>query len=149
MQARAPKRGFSAASSDEGPHMSAASPPSLPCPACGFLVFCRLYGSSDTCPVCHWVHDLSQLAQPDFVIGRNSGTSLRQAQRAALATYPIDVVEIRGLTRAPAWRPLGPSEHPKTRGIVMTSPVCYLLEPDPAVFEPYWLFPADPDPSDG
>lgn len=30
-----------------------------------------------------------------------------------------------------------------------TSPVCYLLEPDPETFEPYWLIPGRPDPPVG
>lgn len=129
--------------------MPAVSSPSVPCPACGFLVFRRPFGSSDTCPLCHWADDLSQLAQPDFAVGLNPGVSLRQAQRAVLGDYPIGVTETRGFTRDPAWRPLGPAEHPRARGIGMASPVCYLVAPDPATFEPYWLAPGRSDSSDG
>lgn len=121
--------------------MPAVSAYSLACPACGFIVFTRAYGSADTCPVCHWVDDLLQLAQPDFAIGLNAGLSLRQAQRDVLADYPVSLKEIHGFTRDPAWRPLGPDEHPRNGGSTLASPVCYLLAPDPDTFEPYWLTP--------
>ncbi|MFN7988620.1 MAG: CPCC family cysteine-rich protein [Thermoanaerobaculia bacterium] len=128
--------------------MAADLKPPLACPACGFLVFSRRYGSSDTCPVCHWVDDLLQLAQPDFTVGRNSGVSLRQAQRAVLADYPIGLEETGGFIRDAAWRPLRPAEHPRSEGSALASPVCYLLAPDPDTFEPYWLIPGRSEPSD-
>jgi hypothetical protein len=128
--------------------MPAVFAPSFPCPACGFLVFTRPYGSSETCPLCRWVDDLLQLAQPDFTVGRNPGVSLRQAQRAALADDPALLGEKRGFTRDPLWRPLRPAEHPRTGGNALSSPVCYLLAPDPDTFEPYWLVPDPSGPPD-
>lgn len=117
------------------------------CPACGFLVFTRPYGSLDACPVCRWVDDLVQLWQPDFVVGHNPGVSLRQAQRAVLADYPAAVKEAPGFTRDPSWRPLFPGEHPRSGGASLASPVCYLTPPDPDMFEPYWLVPGRPEDS--
>ncbi len=116
----------------------------LPCPACGFAVFTRDYGSSDTCPVCGWVDDLLQLAQPDFVIGANSGLSLREAQTRARTAHPIAVREAGGFSRDSRWRPLFPSENP-TGSSGVASPVCYMVSPDPETFEPYWLSPLPPE----
>jgi hypothetical protein len=113
--------------------------PALPCPACGFVVFRGSYGSLERCPVCGWVDDLLQLAQPDFVVGGNPGLSLRQAQRDALLAFPLETLAIRVFARHPAWRPLFPAEHPRAGGITPASPVCYLTAPDPDAFEPYWL----------
>ena len=118
--------------------------PLFPCPACGFTVFPRAYGSSDTCPVCGWVDDLLQLAQPDFVIGANTGLSLREAQSRALAAHPAAVREAGGFSRDARWRPLLPSEHP-TEGFSAASPVCYMVSPDPETFRPYWLGAPPPE----
>lgn len=103
-------------------------------------MFTQAYGSSDTCPICGWVDDLVQLAQPDFAIGANSGVSLREAQSRALAVYPVAVREKAGFSRDSRWRPLASAEYP-TGPFVLASPVCYLVSPDPDTFEPYWLSP--------
>jgi Cysteine-rich CPCC len=115
--------------------------PIYPCPACGFTVFHQPYGSSDTCPVCGWVNDLVQLAQPDFVIGANPGLSLRRAQSGVLAIYPIAVRAVGTFSRDSRWRPLSLAEYPSTGSFTLASPVCYLTAPDPEMFEPYWLNP--------
>ncbi len=116
-----------------------------PCPACGFTVFAHPYGSSsETCAVCGWVEDLAQLAQPDFTVGANIG-SLREAQHANLATYPIDVKEAGSFKRDPRWRPLAPAEYPAADAAAPASPVCYLTTPDPETFVPYWLLPPPAD----
>ena len=112
-----------------------------PCPACGFAVFARPYGSLETCPVCRWVDDLLQFAQPDFAVGGNPGLSLRQAQARILAVYPASVQEFGGFARDSRWRPLDPGEYPISGPFTMSSPVCYMSVPDPDVFEPYWLRP--------
>jgi hypothetical protein len=101
-------------------------------------VLARPYGSGDTCPVCGWVDDLLQLAQPDFAIGENAGVSLREAQTRALAAYPLPAREAGGFSRDARWRPLAPGEHP-TGAFSVASPVCYMVAPDPDTFEPYWL----------
>lgn len=113
-----------------------------PCPACGFTVFAHAYGSSsETCAVCGWVEDLAQLAQPDFAVGANIGLSLREAQRAQLVIYPIDVKKAGSFKRDPRWRPLSPAEYPAADAAGPASPVCYLTAPDPETFVPYWLLP--------
>jgi hypothetical protein len=128
--------------------MVSTSTPLYPCPACGFAVFSGPYGSLEACGVCRWVDDLVQLAQPDFGIGANSGLSLRQAQSAALAVYPVAVKKAGGFSRHPAWRPLSPGEHPETGAHSLASPVCYMTVPDLEDFEPYWLTPPPADDRD-
>lgn len=97
------------------------------CPACGFQV------SEATCPVCGWIEDFEQLVHPDFVVGANSGVSLREAQVRARALISLTHA------RDPAWRALRPGEDPSKGSAA--SPVCYLGTPDPAGFVPYWLRP--------
>ncbi len=123
--------------------------PSRPCPACGFVVFSRLYGSGESCRVCGWVDDLVQLSQPDLTVGLNHGVSLRQAQRAVLESFPATVRESGGAARDPVWRPLGRDEHPPAAAGSASSPVCYLSVPEPEEYEPYWLTsPRPPRPDD-
>lgn len=124
--------------------MAGASVSRHPCAACGFEVFARPVGSTETCPVCGWIDDLVQLAQPDFVVGPNAGLSLRQAQSRALAARPVGVRTFRGFARSSRWRPLSPAEYPASAPSGFASPVCYLVAPDPDTFEPYWLSPSPP-----
>ena len=112
-----------------------------PCPACGFMIFARAFGSEETCPVCGWVDDYFQLAHPDFMLGANSGLSLREAQASALAAFPMTVKVLGTFLRDSRWRPLAVNETPTNGASVFASPVCYLSLPDPEKFEPYWLVP--------
>jgi hypothetical protein len=79
--------------------------PSLPCPACGFMVFGTSYGSYDICPLCDWEDDGVQLANPTSAGGANKG-SLVEAQSLALKKFPSARNEVRHFKRAPDWRPL-------------------------------------------
>lgn len=97
------------------------------CPACGFGV------SETACPVCGWIEDFEQLVHPDFVVGANSGVSLREGQARAASLASLTHV------RDPAWRPLRPGEHPAEGNAA--SPVCYLGTPERVGFVPYWLSP--------
>lgn len=112
---------------------------SSPCPACGFLVFSTGFGSEETCPVCGWIDDYFQLVHPDFVLGANSGLSLREAQRGALVAYPMITRASDTFLRDPNWRPLAPGETPRNSSFDLASPVCYLTAPGLEEFEPYWL----------
>jgi uncharacterized Zn finger protein (UPF0148 family) len=42
------------------------------CPACGFRVFARGYGSYEVCPICDWEDDGVQLANPTSGGGANA-----------------------------------------------------------------------------
>ena len=112
-----------------------------PCPACGFVVFARAFGSEEMCPVCGWIDDYLQLAHPDFTLGANSGLSLREAQANALAARPMAVKALGVFLRDSRWRPLAAGENPPNGASAFASPVCYLSMPDPEEFEPYWLDP--------
>ena len=79
----------------------------------------------ETCDVCGWVDDLTQLVHPDVVLGANSGVSLREAQQQAH--------EVK--SRAPGWRPLRPGEQPNSS---LASPACALSVPEREGFVPYW-----------
>jgi hypothetical protein len=118
---------------------------SHPCPACGFRVHAAGPGSGRTCPLCGWVDDGVQLAQPDFTVGANVGLSLREAQQKALARYPRTVTERDGYAREPRWRPLLPGEGPRTSAFGPSSPVCYLDSDSLEESEPYWLAGLSPD----
>jgi hypothetical protein len=82
---------------------------SIPCPACGFLVFLRAYGSYAICPVCDWEDDGMQISNPTSEGGANK-TSLADAQLAILRRIPIEIQSFAGHTRASSWRPLRPAE---------------------------------------
>ena len=110
-----------------------------PCPACGFLVFPRAFGSEESCPVCGWIDDYLQLAHPDFILGGNSGISLREAQARALEAWPPAIKVSGAFFRDSRWRPLDAGEIPKSGIHEAASPVCYLNTPDPGEFAPYWL----------
>jgi hypothetical protein len=84
----------------------------FPCPCCGYLVFERMPGHHETCPICWWEDDLAQLRFPKMPGGAN-GVSLLDAQQnfAELGTAEK---KNRGLPRPPfetehqdsGWRPL-------------------------------------------
>jgi hypothetical protein len=81
------------------------------CPCCGFIVFEEPPGSYDTCPVCAWEDDLSQLRWPTVPGGANR-VSLAEAQLNFMKLGRSD--PNRAPTRSPAaseqrdveWRPL-------------------------------------------
>jgi hypothetical protein len=56
-----------------------ASVTRLPCPSCGFFVFCQPPGSSDICRICFWEDDAVQLRCPNLAGGANK-PSLMEAQ---------------------------------------------------------------------
>ena len=110
-----------------------------PCAACGFRVHAAAVGSGAVCPVCGWVDDFEQLVHPDLTYGANTGQSLRQAQRQALARLPLDAATAAtGQSRAACWRPLTAGETPVADPRAPSSPVCYIATPDPRDYVPYW-----------
>ncbi len=116
-------------------------PLSHPCPACGFRVHDAGPGTGRTCPLCGWVDDLAQLAQPDFAVGANAPSCLRGAQRRALERFPLTTVESGGYRRDPRWRPLAPGEGSREAAFGSSSPVCSLESDADLDSEPYWLEP--------
>jgi uncharacterized Zn finger protein (UPF0148 family) len=82
---------------------------SIPCPACGFLVFRGGYGSYDCCPVCDWEDDGTQISNPTSEGGANK-RSLADAQEAILRRFPLEVQNFEGHLRSKTWRPLRPDE---------------------------------------
>jgi hypothetical protein len=82
---------------------------SIPCPACGFLVFLGTYGSYDICPVCGWEDDGTQISNPTSEGGANK-MSLADAQLAILRKLPIEVQSFKEHARSPSWRPLRSNE---------------------------------------
>lgn len=119
--------------------MSGPAPASaaFPCAACGFLAFAEPAGSLATCATCGWIDDLQQLEHPDFIVGANAGRSLREAQAAALARYPLAGARGGGVERAREWRPLHPGEDPAAAGL-SASPACALATPERDGYLPYW-----------
>lgn len=82
----------------------------LPCPVCGFCTLTGSgFGSYEICRVCDWEDDGVQLANPACGGGANAASFL-EAQAAALARFPRDVVSAHGFARDPAWRPLSDAE---------------------------------------
>lgn len=109
------------------------------CAACGFVA---VDGPSATCAECGWIADRLQLAQPDLTLGANHGTSLREAQAAALRRRPLEAPETGDRVRDPRWRPLEPGESPPPSEGHCASATCLLAEGDDAAGpepEPYWL----------
>ena len=115
-----------------------------PCSACGFAVHEKGPGNGKECPVCGWVDDAVQLAQPDLAHGGNAGLSLRDAQRRAIGRFPLEILRHEGRTRDARWRPLADGEIPRSAAFSPSSPVCYLEDGSAADSDPYWL---DPPPS--
>ena len=109
----------------------------LPCPSCGFLtVPGSCYGSYNICELCDWEDDGVQLANPACAGGANR-ESLIEAQRAALARYPLTVLESAGISRSRAWRPLGGVDIDRA-----TAERNQKYWSNPAIVEPgesYWL----------
>jgi hypothetical protein len=85
------------------------SPPSFPCPACGYLSFSEPPGSYQICSVCKWQDDLVQLDDPLLAGGANE-LSLFEAQKEALVRHPLEEKTFGTLTRDPSWRPLTQKE---------------------------------------
>jgi hypothetical protein len=51
-----------------------------PCPCCGFLtMFGPIRHTLDTCPICGWEDDVSQIIEPDMDDGANT-VSLNEAR---------------------------------------------------------------------
>jgi hypothetical protein len=98
----------------------------FPCPCCGYLVFDHEPGFHQTCPICGWEDDLSQLRFP-LMPGSSNWVSLHVAQKnymdcgAAERRNEGQMREpLEGEVRDPGWRPIDLEqdniEHP-TRGI--------------------------------
>jgi hypothetical protein len=111
----------------------------LACPACGFLTVPEAsYGSYNICEVCGWEDDGVQLANPASAGGANR-SSLVDAQDAAVARFPVGVLEAGGIRRSPRWRPLTPSEVALasaqreekhwTNSAIVDAAECYWLRP--------------------
>lgn len=92
-----------------------------PCPCCGYIVFRHKPGNHETCPICCWEDDLSQLRFVEMVGGVND-VSLVQAQqnyqqygscsrrKAAIAQEPLPDKK-----RDTQWRPVDLSrDNPET-----------------------------------
>jgi hypothetical protein len=86
-----------------------------PCPCCGYRVFERQPGSSETCPICRWEDDLAQLRFPHMP-GSANHVSLDEAQHN-FAELGVAERRHRGVQRAPletesreeGWRTLDPA----------------------------------------
>lgn len=118
--------------------------PLHPCPACGYAVFAGAYGSQEACLVCGWIDDYFQLTHPDFILGANSGISLREAQAAVPGANPAAANVSGTFLKDSRWRPLASGETPCIGAAGLASPVCYLdtFEAEAAEdFEAYWLGP--------
>jgi len=73
------------------------------CPVCGYLVFDKLPGSYDNCPVCGWEDDNSQLHWP-YIGGGANHESLFEAQQKFLSqSLPVTA---KDYLRDPDWKPL-------------------------------------------
>jgi Cysteine-rich CPCC len=85
-----------------------ASLPSYPCPCCGYISFDEL-DSFDTCSVCGWEDDVSQLRFPSL---SGANRPLLECQREFVVSARARTAEIeapRGtIQRDPHWRPLDP-----------------------------------------
>lgn len=86
-----------------------------PCPCCGYLVFQRQPGGSETCPICLWEDDLAQLRFARMP-GSANHVSLEQGQHNYVAFGTAERRHIgSGRTpleiepREPGWRPLDPA----------------------------------------
>ena len=79
-----------------------------PCPACGFETFEEVTGSFETCPVCDWKDDHTQLLYSGGP-GENEQT-LFEHQTNVLQTLPADQEEAKGFKKHATWRPLNEDE---------------------------------------
>jgi hypothetical protein len=90
-------------------------PEKFPCPCCGHLVHDLEPGFHQTCPICGWEDDLSQLRFP-LMPGSSNRVSLAEAQRN-FADYGASERRNEGQTRPPVpgerldqgWRPIDPA----------------------------------------
>jgi hypothetical protein len=83
-----------------------------PCPCCGYRVFARQPGSSETCPICLWEDDLAQLRFPRMP-GSSNHVSLEEAQHnyadcgaAEKRNAGVGREPLEDEARDAAWRPL-------------------------------------------
>ena len=93
------------------PHFPAPASRSYPCPCCGYLSYSEPPGSYESCEICLWKDDPSQLRYPETRGGANRA-SLVEAQEDFRST---GAPEHRGLLcsrrpgstdeRDPGWRP--------------------------------------------
>lgn len=86
-----------------------------PCPCCGYIVFRNRPGNHETCPICRWEDDLSQLRFADMIGGVND-VSLKQAQQNYIAFGGCSrrkameaQAPIPGSRRDEQWRPINPA----------------------------------------
>lgn len=115
----------------------------FPCPCCGHRVHDFQPGFHQTCPICGWEDDLSQLRFPRMP-GSSNTVSLLEAQQN-YQDYGASERRNRGRTRTPVdgeerdgdWRPVDPSrdniEEPKRGGTYGDS---YPLEDTTVLY--YW-----------
>ncbi len=90
-------------------------PAKFPCPCCGHLVHDREPGFHQTCPICGWEDDLTQLRFP-LMPGSSNGVCLAEAQRN-FSSYGASERRNQGQTREPVdgeprdgdWRPIDPA----------------------------------------
>src|SRR6185295_4947122 len=92
------------------PHLPAIAPRSYPCPCCGYLSYDEPPGSYDSCEICLWKDDPSQLRYPETRGGANRA-SLVQAQenfRSTGASHHCSLPHVRESVskdeRDPGWR---------------------------------------------
>jgi hypothetical protein len=92
------------------PQLPATAPHSYPCPCCGYLSYAEPPGSYDSCAICLWKDDPSQLRYPETRGGANRA-SLAQAQenfRSTGASQSCGLPHVRESgpkdERDPAWR---------------------------------------------
>jgi len=88
----------------------------FPCPCCGYRVFARQPGSSETCPICLWEDDLAQLRFPRLP-GSANHVSLEDAQQNFAACGAAERRNVQSVRspfeteqRDQEWRPLDPAQ---------------------------------------
>jgi len=86
----------------------------FPCPCCGYLVFAQAPGNHETCPICGWEDDLSQLRFVEMP-GSSNPTSLVDAQNNFISfgasSHRAEAAVREAFDdepRDPAWRPVDP-----------------------------------------
>jgi hypothetical protein len=86
------------------------------CPACGFMMFDELPGSFDTCEICFWEDDVTQLRNPIDATGSNE-KSLYEWQQEILDTLPLTVEVVGEFMRNIDWRPIRADELPQPQDV--------------------------------
>lgn len=86
----------------------------FPCPCCGYRVYRMQPGSHETCPICGWEDDLSQLRFINMP-GSSNHVSLRKAQINFVAFGASEQRKLLGVRevfdiddRDETWRPVDP-----------------------------------------